>query len=180
MEEANLWQEINPKNSDGTFSVVVEIPKDSQYKYEFDLDTGNFELEKKLTIEQTFPFDYGFVPRTLGGDNDPLDVVILSNQKLRQGDIIKIKLVGIMRMLDNNEIDDKTIGIARGDVYWERKILMKEELNKEFQKIKKWFELYKKIESTKLKIIGFDDEKKARKNLNEGINKYKEIFRNAK
>ncbi len=173
----NSWREIKPKSSEGTFKAVIEIPKESQNKYELNLDSGIIELEKKLKPEQTFIFDYGFIPQTLGGDNDPLDIVVLSGDKLSLGAVVNVKLIGVMRMIDEGEIDNKLIGILAGDTYWEEKINNPNVIKQEFKKIESWFEKYKKIEGTDLKIRGFDSADSAIKEIKRAIVKYDKKFR---
>ncbi len=141
----NPWQKIKSKNDDGSFKAVIEIPKGSQNKYELNLDSGVIELEKKLQPKQIFIFNYGFIPQTLGGDNDPLDIVVLGDDKLSQGAVVNVKLIGVMRMIDEDEIDNKLIGILAGDTYWEENINNLNVIKQEFKKIENWFREYKKI-----------------------------------
>ncbi len=172
----NPWRELEPKNDDGTFKVVIEIPKGSQNKYELNLASGVIELEKKLQPEQTFIFDYGFIPQTLGGDNDPLDIVVLSDDKLSQGMVVNVKLIGVMRMIDEGEIDNKLIGISTGDTYWEENIDNPNVVKQEFKKIENWFKKYKKIEETALKITGFDLANSAIKEVKKAMVNYEKKF----
>ena len=87
-----------------TFDVMVEIPKGSENKYEYD------EVKKAMVLDFVFKdglkflFNYGFIPNTLGGDGDTLDVILLGDKPIASGSMVKARAIGIMRMLDRGEI----------------------------------------------------------------------------
>jgi inorganic pyrophosphatase len=119
----NLLADHAPRNDDGTVNVVVEIPAGTSAKWEVDKDDGvlRWELENgKPRIVQylAYPANYGMVPRTLlaeedGGDGDPLDVVVLGDA-LPRGAVVRARLVGVLRLLDGGEQDDKLVAVQEG------------------------------------------------------------------
>lgn len=89
-----------------TFNAIIEIPKGSKIKSE--LEDGSFDkLIINRKIKLSYPFYYGCFPETLAGDNDPLDMVLLTNKKYNQLDVVEVMLIGVLKTIDNNEIDDK-------------------------------------------------------------------------
>jgi inorganic pyrophosphatase len=168
----NAYHDLQPKNRDGSYNAVVEMSNGSKNKYEFNIESGILKLETVLQPKQFFIFDYGFIPQTLGGDGDPLDVIILSSNILLPMLLVNIRPIGIMRMLDENEIDDKIIAVVSGDYYWEEKIKKDVVKQLKYMEIEQWFKIYKGIDGTKLKIIGFDSENEAVVAINNGIQRY--------
>src|SRR4051812_6676627 len=104
----NLWHDVDPGN-EKEMTIVIEINRGSKNKYEVDKETGLISLDRVLHTAQDFPFDYGFVPQTLWGDGDPLDVIVLTTYPLSPGIIVKVRPIAIMHMIDSGESDDKII-----------------------------------------------------------------------
>ncbi len=170
----NLWQTVKAENSDGTFNAVIEILKNSRDKYEYDLQKADFVLEKKLSGEQMFIFDYGFVPRTITADGDPLDVIVLTQDKLSRGKVVRVEVVGLMKMLDESQEDDKIIAVIASDDFWRRRLDdRKQEI---FSEIAEWTKRYKDGEETKLEIGGFASAQKAKKKIKKAIKKYEQLL----
>ena len=110
----NLWHDIEPGSKDA-MNVIVEINKGSKNKYEIDKKTGLIALDRVLHTSQDFPFDYGFVPRSLWHDNDPLDVILLTTHSLLPGVLVHARPIALMNMIDNGEGDDKIIAVPVDD-----------------------------------------------------------------
>src|SRR5207245_11650342 len=89
----------------------VEIPKGSSDKYEYNPTTKKLELDRVLSVAMHYPEKYGFIPRTLAPDGDELDVICLTEAKSRAGDYIKVRIIGVLRMTDNGEQDDKILAV---------------------------------------------------------------------
>jgi inorganic pyrophosphatase len=168
----NLYHDIQPKNETGSYNAVIEIPNGSKNKYEIEMTSGILRLEKILQSKQFFIFDYGFIPQTLGGDGDPLDVIVLSSNALLPKLVVKIEPVGVMRMLDEGKVDDKIIAIIKDDYYWSKKIDDDNLKKIKYQEIENWFKIYKKIDGTELEISGFDSKNEAEKIIENAIKKY--------
>ena len=113
----NIWHDINPQRIGiDRFDAVIEINKGCKAKYELDKDTGLLKLDRVLYTSTVYPANYGFIPRTLAEDGDPLDVCVLTERNIAHGDIIaSVKPIGGFRMLDGDEADDKIIAVLRND-----------------------------------------------------------------
>jgi inorganic pyrophosphatase len=98
-------------------NVIIETPKGSRNKYDYDEETGLFKLGGVLPAGASFPFDFGFVPSTLGGDGDPLDVLVLMDEPAFAGCLVRVRLVGVI-VAEQTERDgettrnDRLIGVA--------------------------------------------------------------------
>ena len=136
--------------------VFIETPKGSTKKYE--LKKGKLKLDKELRKGFAFPGNYGFFPRTLGGDKDALDVLVLG-RKAKKGAKMNIKPIGIMHMIDGKDQDDKVIASSRA------RILKKAEK----EQIAYFFKHYKR---RKVKIRGFGGVEKAKKAILKAKERY--------
>ena len=150
----NYLRDIEPINSDGTINVVVEIPTGTNEKWEVSKETGDIEWEFKKGKPRIvkflgYPTNYGMIPRTLlskdkGGDGDPLDVILIGSY-IPRGNIVSGKVIGVLKMLDGGEIDDKLLMIQKDSPLYKANSV--EELKEEFPGalsiIEKWFESYK-------------------------------------
>ena len=110
----NLLHDVNPGSRD-EMNVIIEIPRGSHNKYEIDKETGIIKLDRVLHTAQTYPFDYGFVPRTLWDDGDALDVVLLTTNPLAPGILVEARPVAILPMVDGGDKDEKVIAVPAGD-----------------------------------------------------------------
>ncbi len=91
---------------------IVEIPKNSANKYEYDGKLGVFRLDRALYSPMHYPGDYGFIPGTLGDDNDPLDVLILVDQPTFTGCLMDVRPIGVLHMVDTKQNDQKILAVA--------------------------------------------------------------------
>jgi inorganic pyrophosphatase len=94
---------------------IIEVPKACPNKYEIDKDTGLLKLDRVLHSSVYYPGDYGYVPNTLCGDGDAIDVVVLSNYALEIGVLVFVRVIGVMQMTDNKGEDAKLIGVIDND-----------------------------------------------------------------
>src|SRR3989338_7863521 len=106
----NLLHDIDP-GTKSEMNVIIEIPKGSKNKYEIDKATGLIALDRVSHTSQDFPFDYGFVPRTLWDDGDALDVVLLTSYPLLPSILVHVRPVALMTMTDDADADDKVIAV---------------------------------------------------------------------
>lgn len=97
------------------FDIVVEIPKDGTQKYEFDHDLKVFRLDRSLHTSVHYPGDYGFLPQTLSEDGDPLDVIIKADKPTFVGCVIRVRPIGVLRMVDKGDNDYKILAVPVGD-----------------------------------------------------------------
>jgi inorganic pyrophosphatase len=113
----NYWNDIpvGPKPPEEIY-VVVELTRASKNKYEYDTNLNVFKLDRVLY--SFAPFDYGFIPRTLDKDGDPLDVILMINQPTFTGCMVHARPLGFMEMNDDGEIDDKIIAVPVNEPYY--------------------------------------------------------------
>lgn len=112
----NIWHDISPERITATdFVAVIEIPKGSKAKYELDKETGLIMLDRVLYTSTHYPANYGFIPRSFGDDNDPLDVLVLCSERLDPLTLVRCYPVGVIKMLDNGFLDEKIIAVPFDD-----------------------------------------------------------------
>jgi inorganic pyrophosphatase len=108
----HLWHDLTLEGQvAGTFNAVIEIPKGDHRKFEVDKTTGQLRVDRQIK-GQGYPAHYGFIPRTLGRDGDPLDVVVLGGRQPHPGAVTDIRVIGVMKMVDSDEGDDKLIAVS--------------------------------------------------------------------
>jgi inorganic pyrophosphatase len=114
---ANPWHDISlPTNAaGGTVPVVIEIPRGCKNKYELDKQTGLIRVDRVLFASMHYPANYGFIPRTLADDGDPLDVLVLGQEPIVPLAILVARVIGGFRMRDEEGLDDKIITVNVGD-----------------------------------------------------------------
>src|SRR3954467_4945218 len=102
----NYWHDISPgPRAPEELNVIVEIPRGSRNKYELDKETGLFRFDRLLYSAVHYPGDYGFIPRTLADDGDPLDVLIMTTSPTFTGCIVEVRPIGVFDMRDHGEMD---------------------------------------------------------------------------
>ena len=171
----NLWHEISVgKEAPETFNTIIEIPRGSLNKYEIDKETGLIALDRVSYTAQTYPIDYGFAPQTLWDDGDALDVIILSTEPLYPGILVHTRPVGLMKMIDSGESDDKVIGVPVDDPRWfDVKDIA--DVNKHTLKtVQHYFETYKNLQDKVVTIEGFEGKEKAIEAVKRSMDLYNE------
>ncbi len=173
----NLWHDISlGKNAPQEINVIVEINKGSKNKYEINKDTGLIALDRVLHTAQDYPFDYGFVPRTLWDDGDALDVVLLTTYPIAPGILVASRPVAFIRMTDSGDSDDKIIAVPVHDPRWDD-IKNLPDINKHtLKEIEHFFMTYKKIQKKEVHIVGFEGVEKAYTAVVRSIKLYGEKF----
>jgi inorganic pyrophosphatase len=174
----NPWHEvpIGPDSPD-IVQAIIEIPKGSKAKYELDKETGMLRLDRALFASVYYPANYGFIPQTLGDDHDPLDILVLSQLELQPLCIVRAKVVGVMRMLDNDEGDDKIIAVAADDVSVNH-LRNASELPAYFHsELRHFFEEYKTLENKTVLVEDFQDAATAKEIVLGAIRNYQDILK---
>lgn len=174
----NIWHDINPNRvTKDHFISCVEIPKGSKLKYEMDKETGLIMLDRILYTSTHYPANYGFIPRTYADDKDPLDVLILGDFSFCPMSLIRCKPIGVVKMIDNSEIDEKIIAVCENDPAMNCYNDIKELPLHLFAEIKHFFTVYKQLEEKKAtlvtEILGCEE---AKKSIEAAIKAYSELF----
>jgi len=155
---------------------IVEIPKGSKAKYELDKETGMLRLDRVLYASVYYPANYGFIPQTLGEDHDPLDILVLSQIDIQPLCIVNARVIGVMRMIDNNEADDKIIAVATDDVsvaHIESIAALPPHFTIE---LRHFFEEYKKLENKTVRVEEFQDAVTAKEIIRQAVADYRQAF----
>jgi inorganic pyrophosphatase len=177
MPEANLFN-LETFSDDGELNVIVETPKGSRNKYNYDEKTGLFRLGGVLTSGASFPFDFGFVPSTLGGDGDPLDVLVLMDEPAFAGCLVRTRLVGVVEA-EQTERDgettrnDRLIGVA-ADSRLLGRVRTLEALGPELlEEIEHFFVSYNQIKGKEFRPLGRFGPRKALALVEEGVRTFR-------
>ena len=113
---ANIWHDISPERiKPEDFIAVIEISKGSKKKYELDKKSGLMILDRILATSTQYPANYGFIPRTISDDGDPLDVMVLSSESIDPFTLVRCYPIGVVTMIDGGDKDDKIIAIPFKD-----------------------------------------------------------------
>ena len=139
----------------GPVHLLVEIPKGSRNKYEWDEELQAIKLDRFLFSSVVYPTDYGFIPDTDGEDGDPLDAMCIVSEPTFPGCVIPVKVIGLFKMLDDGEVDDKILCVPMNDPNWnhvERLEDIPEQLRSE---ISHFFAIYKGPEGKVVEVDGW-------------------------
>lgn len=173
----NPWHDFDESRvKPDRFIAVIEIPKGGKMKYELDKESGMLRLDRVLSTSTHYPANYGFIPLTLSQDNDPLDVLVLCQENFEPLSIVECYPIGVLKMIDNDEIDEKIIAIPFGDpslnVYTDMTELPVHQLHE----IKHFFEVYKNLENKVTYVKNVCPRDIAEQIIAENIESYKSMF----
>lgn len=144
----NPWHHVSIGDEAPDFvQGIIEIPKNSRAKYELDKESGMLILDRVLYSSINYPANYGFIPQTYCDDHDPLDILVLSQIAIEPMCIVKAKVIGVMRMLDGGEMDDKIIAVAANDMSINHINDVSELAPHSLLMLRSFFEDYKKLEN---------------------------------
>lgn len=180
IDQNNPWHSVSPgPNCPNVVEGIIEIPKNTRAKYELDKDSGLLRLDRVLYSSFYYPCNYGFIPQTYCDDKDPLDILVLSQIDVVPMCIISAKVIGVMRMLDGGEADDKIIAVAENDMSVNH-ITDIDELPRHFlRELRHFFEDYKKLENKEVKVEEFQPAAMARDIVSRSLLDYQELIKSA-
>lgn len=173
----NIWHDIDPgKITSEKFWAVIEIPKGSKMKYELDKKTGMLKLDRILHTSTCYPANYGFIPRTYAEDNDPLDVLVICNEKIAPLTLVKCKPIGVISMVDDGENDYKILSVLTDDPVYGSFNDYTELPEHIFKEMSHFFTVYKDLEGKKTFISGIEGRDKAEEIISQCIEAYSGKF----
>lgn len=174
---SNIWHDISPKriNSED-FICVIEISKGSKKKYELDKETGYIMLDRILYTSTHYPANYGFIPRTYGDDNDPLDVLLLCSEAIEPLTLVRAYPIGVISMIDNGRNDEKIIAIPFNDPTYNQYTNIDQLPGHIFEEMRHFFRVYKNLENKETAVNEVSDRDAAVKVIDTAIENYVKEF----
>jgi inorganic pyrophosphatase len=155
-----------------TFDVLIEIPKGSRNKYEYDFDLKKIRFDRMLFSSMMYPADYGFIPETLALDGDPLDVLVLGGEPTFPMIVMEVKPIGVFHMADEKGPDEKVICVPVSDPIWNSLNDLADMNPHQIKEIEHFFQVYKDLEKKKVDVGGWGNAEKAYEILNNCIERY--------
>lgn len=173
----NIWHDIdNDRITKDEFLACVEIPKGSKKKYELDKETGMIILDRILFTSTHYPANYGFIPRTYSQDRDPLDVLILCNETFDPLVLVRCKPIGVVKMVDNDECDEKIISVCINDPSMNCYNDLHELPQHLFDEITHFFTVYKTLENKETVVTEICGAEEAKNVIQQSIDMYDDIY----
>jgi len=148
----NYWTDVTPIIGNNVVG-VIEIPKGSNAKYEYNIEQGYFELNRCLITAMSYPANYGFIPKTLAPDNDPLDCIVFTDVPLQSGTVVEGDPIAVLKMFDDGEVDDKILIVPKFNKRYEDHLQIKQEYLDVYED---FFRNYKNLSKRKVEVIGWE------------------------
>lgn len=155
-----------------TFDVLIEIPKGSRNKYEYDFELNKIRFDRMLFSSMMYPGDYGFIPETLALDGDPLDVLVLTAEPTFPMCVMEVKPIGVFHMADEKGPDEKLICVPVSDPIWSTRNDVFDLNPHRLKEIEHFFQVYKDLEKKKVDVGGWGDSAEAIEIYNKCIKRY--------
>jgi len=174
----NPWHSVSyGEQAPDIVNAIIEIPKNSRAKYELEKETGLLKLDRVLYSSIYYPANYGFIPRTYCDDHDPLDILVLSQIEMQPLCLVEAKVIGVMRMLDQGEADDKIIAVCANDMSVAHINDINEMPSHFIKELRHFFEEYKRLEDKVVQIEEFQDARLAKKIIGHAVKDYQTKFK---
>ncbi|MEO8295108.1 MAG: inorganic diphosphatase [Gemmatimonadota bacterium] len=171
------WHDI-PTGPDvpNIVTAIIEIPANERNKYELDKELGIFRLDRVLHSAVHYPGDYGFIPRTLGDDGDPLDVLVLMTLPVFTGCLVDVRPIGLFHLVDRGDADEKVLAVPVADPYMDGIHRLTDMTRHALKEIEHFFQVYKDLEGTRTVTRGFEDVEAAHDAIQKSQRMYHEKF----
>lgn len=173
----NLWRELRagPSIPDVVYA-IVEIPKGSRNKYEYNKQDGLIKLDRVLYSSLHYPGDYGLIPHTFCEDGDPLDILVMINEPTFAGCIIEARPIGVFRMLDRGEADNKILAVPARDPISGGYHDIADIPQHFLAEVAHFFQVYKDLEGARTNPGAWDGAEAAKAEIHEAIALYESRF----
>lgn len=175
----NIWHQVSESRiKPDDFIACIEIPKGSKNKYELDKETGALRLDRILFTSTHYPQNYGFIPHTYAGDNDPLDVLVLCSEPISSLALVEVYPIGVVKMVDNGEFDEKIIAICKHDPFYNTYKNITDLPQHVSDEIKHFFSVYKTLENKDTIVEEIEGKEEAIRIIKKCIANYEKKFGN--
>ncbi len=144
-------------NAPEEVNAVIEIPRGSSNKYEYDQQLGVFKLDRPLYSPLFYPFDYGWIPGTLSADGDPLDVLVIASHPTFCGCLVSCRPLGVLLMRDEKGADEKILARVVHDPRYHGVRRLSHVSEHILKEIEHFFDVYKTLEEKEVTILGWQD-----------------------
>ena len=155
-----------------TFDVLIEIPKGSRNKYEYDFELKKIRFDRMLFSSMMYPADYGFIPETLALDGDPLDVLVLGGEPTFPMCVVEVKPIGVFHMADEKGPDEKVICVPVTDPIWNTLNDLSDMNPHQIKEIEHFFQVYKDLEKKRVDVGGWGNADEAYDIVDKCIDRY--------
>lgn len=173
----NPWHDIRlGAQLPDRFPAVIEVPKGSKNKYELDKESGLIRVDRVLFSSIHYPANYGFIPRTYGEDHDPLDVLVLGQESVVPLTLLLAKPIGVMKMRDDGQVDDKIIAVHVNDPEYSHYNSITELPPHRISELRNFFENYTALEHREVLVDHFLDAADAKVVMMEAVELYRKEF----
>lgn len=173
----NIWHDVSPERiNPEDFLCVIEISKGSKKKYELDKQTGYIILDRILYTSTHYPANYGFIPRTLGDDGDPLDVLLLCSEALEPLTLCRAYPIGMISMIDNGKNDEKIIAVPFEDPNYNNIRDISQLAPHIFEEMRHFFSVYKNLEGKETAVKEVSSREEAAATVAKSLAAYSQKF----
>ena len=173
----NPWRDLLPgRRPPELVTALIEIPSGSRNKYELDKGSGLLRLDRVLYSAVHYPGDYGFIPRTLHEDGDPVDVLVRINEPTFPGCQIDVRPIGALRMLDRGEPDDKVLSVPCHDPFHQDFNDLRDIPQHYLKEVEHFFHIYKDLEGKRVTIVGWQKSEVAMQVIRRSIDRYADTY----
>ena len=173
----NPWHDIERERiTPERFLAVIEIQKGGKQKYELDKRTGLLVLDRILYTSTHYPANYGFIPKTLAEDGDPLDVLVLCSESLLPLSLVNVYPIGVITMIDNGKQDEKIIAIPFTDPNYNSYTSIQDLPSHIFDEMQHFFTVYKQLENKETAVKTVLGREEALKIIKDSLVRYEEKY----
>lgn len=172
------WHDVTPgEHLPHEFNALVEIPMGSSVKYELDKKTGLLRLDRVLYSAVYYPANYGFIPQTYAEDNDPLDVLVLCQERVAPMTLVTARTIGLMTMIDSGKRDHKILAVAVGDPEFNSFRRADELPTHRLTMLRRFFQDYKQLEGKSVEVDEIQPPEVALPIIEESLQRYSQLRR---
>lgn len=158
-------------------NAIIEIPKGTRNKFELDKNTGLIRLDRYLFSSSHYPGDYGFIPQTLAGDGDPLDILVMVSEPTFSGCLIEARIIGLFKMRDHGQADYKILSVPHSDPMMADYHDLADLPSHYLQEVSHFFATYKQLEGIEIEVLGWAPVAEAIEEVKISVDRYIEAHK---